>query len=404
MRILYLDCFSGISGDMALGALLDLGLELEQLRGELARLPISGWQLDAERTTRGWLAGTRARVLAPEQDHHRHLSDIRDILARAEGLAPAVARRSLAVFTRLAEAEGAVHGISAEQVHFHEVGALDAVVDIVGVVAGLHLLEVEQVFASALPLGTGWVQAAHGAMPVPAPATLELLARVQAPLLPDTTAAELVTPTGAALLAELARFERPAMQIERVGYGFGRHELARPNALRAWLGRSESVGEHATAHHTVGGAPQAQAGLVLLESNIDDQSGEQVAYALEQVLTLGALDAWATPILMKKGRPALLLAALVPNELEEAACALLFRETSTLGLRRRPIARWVCERDLVQVETALGSVRLKRKWWQGEYLGAAPEYEDCAALARQHGLSLRAVYALALEAFRQQTP
>jgi pyridinium-3,5-bisthiocarboxylic acid mononucleotide nickel chelatase len=388
MKAIFFDCFSGISGDMALGALLDAGLGLERLRGEIAKLPLDGWRLDAERTTRGWLAGTRAHVDAPEQAQHRHLNDIRAILGAATGLAPEVAARSLAVFTRLAEAEGAVHGIDAEQVHFHEVGALDAVVDIVGVVAGLWLLGVGQVYASALPLGSGWARAAHGEIPVPAPATLELLARVRAPVLADATPVELVTPTGAALLAELARFERPALRIERVGYGFGRRELARPNALRVWLG------ELTTAEQAGDDAEQ----IVLLETNIDDQSGEQLAYALERLLELGALDAWAQPILMKKGRPATLLSALVPIALEEDACTLLFRETTTLGVRRRLVERATCERELATVETPLGPVRVKRKRWQGHELGAAPEYEDCAALARQHGLPLRVVYALAIEA------
>src|SRR5262245_33414293 len=192
---IYFDCFSGISGDMALGALLDAGLPLEALRAELAKLNLPGWSIDAERGVRRYLAGTRARVHAPEQATHRHLSDVRAIIA-GSALAPAVQERSLRIFTLLAEAEGQVHGIPAEQVHFHEVGALDAIVDIVGVVAGLTLLGVAEVYASPLPLGAGWVRAAHGQLPLPAPAVLALLAAAAAPTLPDDTPAELVTPTG----------------------------------------------------------------------------------------------------------------------------------------------------------------------------------------------------------------
>lgn len=393
MNLLYFDCFSGISGDMALGALLDAGLELEALRGELRKLPIMGWQLDAEHTQRGWLAGTRAFVSAPEQASHRHLSDVRTILERADGLHPQIKARSLAVFTRLAEAEATVHGITAEQVHFHEVGALDAIVDIVGVVAGLHLLDISQVYASALPLGSGWVRAAHGDIPLPAPATLELLARVQAPILADDTPAELVTPTGAALLAELARFARPALRLTRVGYGFGKKELARPNALRVWLG---SAAAEEAAHNDAG------EGLILIETNIDDQPGEQLAYVVEQLLALGACDAWLTPIQMKKGRPATLLATMVPTALEDATAELIFRETTTLGLRRRLVERQRCEREILTVATPLGSIRIKHKIWRGQVLGAAPEYEDCAALARAHGIPLRNVYALAMETWRDK--
>jgi uncharacterized protein (TIGR00299 family) protein len=382
-HIIYFDCFSGISGDMALGALLDAGLPLEALRAELAKLDLPGWSVAAERGTRAFLAGTRALVDAPEQPTHRHLADVQAIIGRS-GLAPAVQERSLRVFARLAEAEGQVHGIPAEQVHFHEVGALDAIVDIVGVVAGLHLLGVEAAYASPLPLGHGWVRAAHGQLPLPAPATLALLAAAGAPTIPDDTPFELVTPTGAALLAALAEFRRPPMRVARVGYGLGKRDTPRPNALRVWLGEADMS------------AAQENPALVLLETNIDDQPAEQLAYAAEQLLALGALDAWLAPILMKKGRAATLLAALVPAALEDAAVALIMRETSTLGVRRRPAERHVAGRELVEVPTPLGPVRVKRKRWQGADLGAAPEYDDCARLARAHKLPLREVYQIVL--------
>jgi uncharacterized protein (TIGR00299 family) protein len=390
-RVIYFDCFSGISGDMALGALLDAGLALDALRAELGKLNLPGWSIDAERGTRSFIAGTRALVDAPEQPTHRHLADVRDIIS-ASALSPAVQERSLAIFGLLAEAEGRVHGIAPEQVHFHEVGALDAIVDIVGVVAGLHLLDIETVYASPLPLGEGWARAAHGQLPLPAPAVLALLAGAGAPTLPDDTPFELVTPTGAALLAGLAEFHRPPMRISRVGYGLGKRELERPNVLRVWVGDAP-----AAQRSNVQTFERSNAETVLLETNIDDQPAEQLAFTVERLFELGALDAWLAPIGMKKGRAGVLLAALVPAALEGAAVGLIMRETTTLGVRRRAVERHVCEREIVTVATPLGEVRVKRKRWAGEDLGAAPEYEDCARLARAHNLPLREVYRIVLE-------
>ena len=402
-KLIYFDCFSGISGDMALGALLDAGLAIDALRSELGKLNLEGWSIDAERGMRGYLAGTRARVHAPEQPTHRHLADVRAIID-ASGLDPQVKQRSLQVFTLLAEAEGQVHGIAPEAVHFHEVGALDAIIDIVGVVAGLALLGISQVYASPLPLGSGWVHAAHGWLPLPAPAVLNLLAAAGAPTLPDDQPGELVTPTGAVLLAGLATFRRPPMRVNRVGYGLGMRDQERPNALRVWLGTSdlrleasgsglETAVPHADPLPASSLQPPASA-VVLLETNIDDQPAEQLAYVVEQLFALGAPDVWLTPVLMKKGRPGVVLSALVHDELEEQAVLLLMRETTTLGVRRRPVERYVCERAIISVETPLGTVRLKRKSWAGSDLGAAPEYEDCARLAREHGIPLREVYQL----------
>jgi pyridinium-3,5-bisthiocarboxylic acid mononucleotide nickel chelatase len=400
---IYFDCFSGISGDMALGALLDAGVSLDALRAELAKLQLEGWSIDAERGVRRYLSGTRALVHAPEQTSHRHLSDVQAII-ESSALAPDLRQRALRIFTLLAEAEGQVHGIPASQVHFHEVGALDAIVDIVGVVAGLALLGVDAVYASPLPLGSGWTRAAHGALPLPAPAVLALLAAANAPTIPDDGRFELVTPTGAALLAGLGEFVRPPMRVSRIGYGLGARDLERPNVLRVWLGET-AIGDQGLRTGSFS-APNSQSSisspqpLILLETNIDDQPAEQLAYAVELLFELGALDAWLAPIQMKKGRAATLLAALVPAELEDVAVDMIMRETTTLGLRRRPIERHVAEREIVSVATPLGPVRVKRKRWNGEDLGAAPEYEDCARLAREHGVTLREVYRLALERFQ----
>jgi uncharacterized protein (TIGR00299 family) protein len=281
-------------------------------------------------------------------------------------------------------------------------------------VAGLALLGVERVYASPLPLGSGWVRAAHGWIPVPAPATVALLAAAGAPTVPDEARFELVTPTGAALLAALAEFRRPAMRLARVGYGLGARDTERPNTLRVLLGITEDTdrsdatesgpereGQAAGAGAAPASAPSPTSvpSVVLLETNIDDQPAEQLAYACERLLALGALDVWLAPIQMKKGRPGALLSALVPAELESAAVALLMRETTTLGVRRRPVERHVGRREEVSVETPLGPVRLKLKRWDGQELGAAPEYEDCARIARERGLPLREVYALAVQAF-----
>lgn len=399
-RAIYFDCFSGISGDMALGALLDAGLSLEALRAALQRLGVDGWHLHATREVRGPLAGTRAHVVASEGHVHRNLDDIRAIIGAA-ALPTAVIERSMRIFTILAEAEANVHGTTVDQIHFHEVGALDAIVDIVGVVAGLDLLGVEQVFASPLPLGAGWTCSAHGPLPVPAPATMAILASAGAPVAPDETPFELTTPTGAAILAALATFRRPPMRLRAVGYGFGARQTERPNALRVWLGdRDETPAPRFAPHNHQASAASDdswQQGLVLLETNIDDQPAEQIAYAAEQLRTAGALDVWCTPILMKKGRAGALLAALVPADLEETAVDLIMRETTTLGVRRRAVERHVCDRTIVEVATPLGTVRVKRKQWRGELIGAAPEYDDCARIARECGAPLATVYQLAME-------
>lgn len=394
-RIIYFDCFSGVSGDMALGALLDVGLSLEALREALQRLNVGGWDLHASREVRGPLAGTRAHVVAPEGHIHRNLDDICAMIGNSS-LSPAVVERSIRVFTLLAEAEARVHGTTIDRIHFHEVGALDAIVDIVGVVAGLDLLGVERVFASPLPLGAGWVQSAHGSLPVPAPATLAILALAGAPITADETPFELTTPTGAAILATLATFRRPPMRLHAVGYGFGARQMERPNALRVWLGdldetplpQFETHDDQAASEHDA----SRQQNLVLLETNIDDQTAEQIAYAADRLRLAGAFDVWCTPILMKKGRPGVLLSALVPASLEEAAVALLMRETTTLGVRRQSVERHVCDRDIVEVATPLGTARVKQKWWRGNLLGAAPEYDDCARIARERDVPLATVY------------
>lgn len=379
---------------MALGALIDAGLELDLLRAELVKLGVPDWEIVATREVRYGIAGTQVKVLTRPQTTHRHLSDIREIL-QGSMLDADVRDRALAVFTRLAEAEGAVHGMSPNDVHFHEVGALDAIVDVVGVVAGLKLLNVEAVYASPLPLGSGWINAAHGRIPVPGPAVVALLGAVQAPVLDDTTPFELVTPTGAALLAELAEFKRPSFHLQRAGYGFGSRDTGRLNAVRLWLGETGTV-------ETPAPGDGALEQVVLLETNLDDQPGEQLAYVAEQLMAAGALDTWWQPIGMKKGRAAVLFSVLLRPECETEMATLLFRETSSLGIRRQMVERWVCGREIRSVATEWGAIRVKVKRWQGAVLGAAPEYEDCARIAREHQLPLQTIYRAAQRAADDQ--
>ena len=384
-RVIYFDCFSGISGDMILGALCDAGLDVAELRALLQTLQVPGWSIDAVRETRGWLTGTRMHVHAPEQTTHRHLHDVTAIITQS-GLPAAVKATALRIFANLADAEAHIHGVRADEVHFHEVGALDAIVDIVGIAAGLHLLGITQVYASPLPLGSGWVKAAHGDIPVPAPATLHLLTQAQAPIIPDDAGFELVTPTGAAVLATLATFKRPALALQQVGYGFGKKITPRPNALRVWVGEGVA----------------SEGALVLLECNIDDQPAEQLAYVCTQALAQGARDVWQQQIVMKKGRAALLLSVLCDRDHEDALVDLLMRQTSTLGMRRSMVDRHVAERALVTVDTHYGPLRVKVKTWRGDVIGAAPEYEDCAAAAQTHAVPLTQVYAAALAAYGAQ--
>ncbi|MCS7177709.1 MAG: nickel pincer cofactor biosynthesis protein LarC [Anaerolineae bacterium] len=384
--ILYLDLFSGAAGDMLLGALVDLGLPLEVLRAELGKMDLSGYELEAERQVRRGISGTRLHVRDLARAHPaRHLPDIRRLLEGSR-LSPKVRDRSLAVFERLARAEARVHHVSVDEVHFHEIGAVDTLVDVVGFVLGLESLSVERVYASPVPLGSGFVQTEHGLLPVPAPATAALLAEVSAPVRPHPAPTEILTPTAAALLAELATFGQPPMRVRAVGYGFGEKEFPWPNAVRAWLGDSEEA--------------LAQETVCLLECNLDDATGEVLGYVMERLFAAGALDVWFTPIQMKKHRPGVMLSALARPEGADTLAALILRETPTLGVRRRQTERVIAERREESVETEWGTVRVKEKWLDGQKVAVSPEYEDCARIARERGVPLSDVYAAVLRVLR----
>lgn len=387
--IAYFDCFGGASGDMLLGALLDAGLALDDLRADLAQLGVGGYRLAAERVTRRGLTGTHLHVeIEPGDRPARHPADVEAIVGGSD-LPPRVVARSLAVFRRIARAEAAIHGTSVEEVHFHEIGAVDSLVDIVGFAAGLERLGVDEVYASALPLGSGTVETEHGRLPVPAPATLALLAEVGAPTLPGPGPGELVTPTGAGLLAELATFERPAMAVGRVGYGFGTRQYPWANALRAWLGEPLPAAE----------GPEAEQ-VVEMACNLDNASGEVLGYVLERLMDAGALDAWFTPIQMKKNRPAVKLSVLARPEDQARLVDLILHETPTLGVRYQVLSRDTAGREMREVETPWGTVRVKVKLLAGRPVAAAPEYDDCARLAAGAGVPLAQVMEAARRAAR----
>ena len=393
MILAYFDCFSGASGDMLLGCLVDAGLDLAELEASLARLPVSGYRLAAEPTTRHGLSGTQLHVIVePGERPARTLPAIEGIIGGSD-LPERVRERSLAVFRRLARAEAAVHGTTIDQVHFHEIGAVDSLVDIVGFVWALERLGIEAVHCSPLTLGGGTVHTEHGRLPAPAPATLALLAEVNAPIVPGPAQTELLTPTGAALLTEFATFERPPMTIRAVGYGFGTKEFDWPNALRVWLGESLSKASSGESDQ-----------VVELGCNLDDASGELLGYTMERLLSAGALDVWFTPIQMKKNRPATKLSVLCQPQDAAGLADLLLRETPTLGVRQQVVSRAKAGREMRQVETPWGSIRVKLKIMGGLVVAASPEYDDCARLAAAAGVPLQKVMVAARHAAEQASP
>ncbi len=378
----YLDCFSGISGDMLLGALVDAGADLDALQAQLLKLPLAGYTLESEPVTDHGLSGTRVHVaLAAEETHeHRHLEDIERLIIAAE-LPERAQARAIAIFRKLAEAEGAVHGMPPEEVTFHEVGAVDSIVDIVGAALALELLDIDDLYCSELPLTSGRVMSAHGALPVPAPATVELLKDTAAVWRPVPTEGELVTPTGAAFVATLTGFARPMMRMSAVGYGFGTRSLPWANCLRLVLGNAPE----ATASNAIS-VDFERDEIAVIESNIDNMSGEALGWLMERLLAAGALDVSYAPLHMKKNRPGTLLSVLVPVEHAERVAALVVRESGTLGVRMHRAERLKAARRIEEIETPLGSVRVKLKLIGGAIVSASPEYDDCRALAEAHDL------------------
>ena len=468
-KLAYLDCPTGIAGDMCLGALVAAGVPLEYLIAQLKKLGIEQeYRLRAESVHRNDLLATKVYVdllskaehhhnpdnghehhhhQDPEHDHEhahsealtsdtgyqtpqahhtsvhaptRHLPEIEHLITTAD-LPPRVSQWGLAVFRKLAEAEGAVHGIAPEKVHFHEVGATDAIVDIVGTCLGLDWLGIDQLYCSALPTGGGTVRAAHGRLPVPAPAVLKLWESGQVPIYSNGIQRELVTPTGAALVVTLAtRFgSPPAMTLQRVGLGAGSIELPIPNILRLWIGESSVVSGQSSVVQTMDNGQLATdfsiETISVLETQIDDLSPQAIGYVFEALFEAGAVDVFTQAIGMKKSRPGILLTVICPPEKLSVCEDILFRETTTLGVRRLTQQRAILDREIQKVQTEYGEVRVKVAWNISAALrqnagrsakrmitNVQPEYEDCAQLARTNNLSWREVHQLALQAWYGQ--
>jgi hypothetical protein len=383
----YLDCYSGVSGDMVLGALVDAGLPLGQLETVVSSLGLSGEvRVAVEDVDRSGLRATRVRVETLGRPVHRRLPAV-TAMVEASALPEPVRAASVAVLTRIAEAEGRVHGRPTADVELHEVGSLDAIVDVVGVVAGLAALEVDELFASSLPVSPSEIaEGGHGALPGPAPATLALLAAARAPIRPFGAGYELVTPTGAALVTMLARFEQPAMRLERIGCGTGAVETPWPNVLRLWLG----TGLPAT--------PATTEGRIVLETNLDDMSPQLLAPVSQLLFAAGALDVQVAPQLMKKGRAGWLVTVIGRAPAEAALAEILLRETTTLGVRVHDVRRYEAERRQTTVDTRYGPVEVKLKLLGGEVVGAMPEFESVLAAARTSNAGLAVVHAVAAAA------
>ena len=383
MRVAHFDCFSGISGDMVLGAVIDAGVPADAIRAALdsLSLPI---KLEVEKVKRCGFAATKATVEAADQEDYRFLPDVEAILAKG-AITPKQRELATTIFRKVAVAESTVHGMPLEKVHFHEVGALDSIADIVGAAVGLDLLGVEKFTSTPVPTGSGTVKCAHGIMPVPTPGTAELLKGV--PLAPSVIKTELTTPTGAAILTTVVTeyTATPAMTIERIGHGSGTKDfIEQPNILRLMLGTANPERERRGEGETDT--------VAVLETNLDDISPEVVGFAIERLFAAGALDVFALPIQMKKNRPGTLLSVICESAKAPELETILFRETGTFGVRRTSATRAKLQREVVKVQTPWGEVKAKRGWREGlEVL--TPEYEDCARVAREHNIPLRDVYA-----------
>ena len=387
MRIAYVDARFGAAGDMLLGAALDAGADLEAVREALRTLPIEGWTLDAAPVRRAGFAATKADVRVETPQPPRTASGIVAMI-EAAALPQRVRERAVATFELLGEAERAVHGVpEGEDAHLHEVGGVDAIVDVVGTFAALEALGVERIFASGLPAGGGTARAAHGRLPVPAPAVLEMAARTGATLLaaqPNEPASELVTPTAMAIIGAVADFERPALRLDRVGLGAGtRDPEGWPNVVRLWLGEAEE--------RAAGGG---QRPIALLETNVDDMPGEHLPFLEARLREAGALDVWWTAVQMKKGRPGLQITAVAARADADAVAASMLEHSPTLGVRSTELMRYEAGREVFEFESSLGQAAVKVKRLPGAPPRAAPEYESARVLAERSGLPIAEVYAL----------
>jgi hypothetical protein len=392
MRQAYLDCSSGISGDMLLGAMLDAGFDARQLLDELKKLSLGFFKLKRTRAARGGVMGTRFEVEVTGDHPHRHLKDIEAIIEPA-AIGAGAKEKALKIFRRLAEAEGKIHGKPATEIHFHEVGAMDAIIDIVGACVGVEALEISELVCSPLNVGSGRVEAAHGSLPVPAPATAELLQGI--PIYSSGVEGELVTPTGAAIVSTLANSygPLPPFRIEKIGYGAGAKEFpGHPNVARLFLG------EQLESRKGQPGLPGDEL-VSLIEANVDDMNPQIFGHFVDLALAAGALDVTCSHLQMKKNRPGLQITVLTSPEKADALAQLFFEQTTTIGVRIFEARRKVLERQQVEVETPYGKVRMKLASRDGKILNAAPEFEDCQKLAAEKNVPLKQVMAAAQAAF-----
>ncbi len=391
MKAAYFDCFSGISGDMTLGALVDAGCSIEVLRTKLQSLQVPGWEIASEKVWKNGMAATHVRVKTQDTQTHRSLTAILGILQQSD-LPRRVKERASAIFTQLGEAEASVHDVPIEKIHFHEVGAVDAIVDIVGACIGFEELGFEKFACSPLNVGGGTAKTAHGVLPVPAPATARLL--IGKPTYSNGVQKELVTPTGAAIVVTLCDVfgPQPAMQVSAIGYGAGTTDLGgQPNVLRIMVGEltDKAVDSH-------GGT------IRVLEVNLDDMNPQIFGYLLEKALAAGALDVFATPVQMKKSRPGTLITILCKPQDEGKFQEMLFAETSTLGVRSHLVERRALPREFVKVSTRFGEVRVKLSRTAGRVEHAAPEFDDCRKLAEEKNVPLHEVMEQAMLRFEEQ--
>ena len=378
MRIAYFDCFSGASGDMILGSLIDVGLSPRRLREELKKLRISTIDLKAKKVLRAGLAATRVIVEGKnEKRSHRNLKEILRIVERS-GVEADVKEKSREIFKRIASVEGKIHGTPMGEIHFHELGGLDSIVDIVGSVWGIRQLGIEEIYVSKVNVGGGFVKCEHGILPVPAPATLSLMEGK--PIYSSGVERELFTPTGAAILTSLGSGfgPMPPINVERVGHGAGRDDLPHPNLLRLIVGTSVST--------------SGRERVVVIETNIDDMNPQFYDYVIEGLLGMKVLEVFITPILMKKNRPGHLLTVICPSEKLAAVTEFLLRETTTIGLRWHEEERAKTDREIIPRQTKYGKIRFKLARWEGKVVNFSPEYEDCKRLALEKGVPLKEIF------------
>jgi hypothetical protein len=394
-KILYLDCPTGISGDMCMAALIDLGADLAKIKRELKKLDVAGYTIKTWVDKRHAISGTRFKVITKKEKHHRTFKDIKKLIEDST-LTSEVKKLSVKIFKNLAIAEGKVHGIAHTKVHFHEVGAVDSIVDIVGVAVAITGLGIDKVYTSAIPLGSGWVNTEHGMLPIPAPATLEIIKGI--PTVPSPITMELTTPTGAVIVKTLAigHGAPPAMTASAIGYGLGGKDFRElPNAMRAIMGKTEKIENPKIEDKKT----CAQADSVIeIKTNIDDMNPQISAYLLEKLIKKGALDAYLTPIIMKKGRPGLLLTVLTNEKKQDALTRIILTESTSIGVRYNNVKRKCLERRIIKVNTPFGTIRIKESLLDEVVVNRQPEFEDCKKAAKKNNVPLKEVIASAANA------